>query len=224
MDGPGIRFVIFLQGCHLKCKYCHNRDTWDKNSGTEVLVDDLIPKILRYKNYILPSGGGVTITGGEPLLQAKPLLLLLKKLKELEIPTCIDTSGMIKITKNIEELISFTDLFLLDIKHIDDKKCQALVGHSNKLEFEFTKYLDQHNKKMWIRYVLIPGYTDHPKDLQKLKSFASKLKMVEKIELLPYHNMGKYKWENLEFPYELEETKNATDVDLEVAKNILGIH
>ena len=126
VDGPGIRFVLFLQGCHLECKYCHNRDTWDINGGEYKSLDDIFERIMHYKNYIFPNGG-VTITGGEPLLQAKFLIELFTKLKDKKFHTCIDTSGMVAITEDIKKVLSLTDLVLLDIKHIDDKKCKDLV-------------------------------------------------------------------------------------------------
>ena len=222
VDGPGIRFVLFLQGCHLQCKYCHNRDTWDMNGGSYKSLDDIYEKILKYKNYIFETGG-VTITGGEPLLQVHFLIELFKKLKAAGFHTCIDTSGMFAITKNIKELLTYTDLVLLDIKHIDDEKCKNLVGKSNKLELEFAKYLSDNNIKMWIRQVLVPGYTDDKDDLLKLKNFISTLKTVQKVELLPYHNLGRCKWEKLGITYPLEGVSPASDEDVEKAKNILGI-
>ena len=195
VDGPGIRFVLFLQGCHLECKYCHNRDTWDINGGEYKSVDDIVEKVKEYKNYIIPSGGGVTVTGGEPLLQVKFLIEFFERLKKEGINTCIDTSGMVALTEDIKEVLKMTDLVLLDIKHIDDEKCKDLVGKSNKLELEFAKYLSDNNIRMWIRQVLIPGYTDDEKDLIKLKEFINTLHTVEKVQVLPYHSMGKYKWE-----------------------------
>ena len=222
VDGPGIRFVLFLQGCHLQCKYCHNRDTWDINGGSYKSLDSIFEKIMNYKNYIYPNGG-VTITGGEPLLQVKFLIELFSKLKQENIHTCIDTSGMVALTENIKKVLSLTDLVLLDIKHIDDKKCKELVGKSNKLELNFAKYLSDNGIKMWIRQVLIPGYTDAPEDLLKLKDFLSTLKTVEKIELLPYHDMGKFKWKKLGLSYALENVPNATTEDVQKAKEILGI-
>lgn len=222
VDGPGIRFVIFLQGCHLECKYCHNRDTWDINSGKYESLDEIFTKVIRYKNYICPNGG-VTVTGGEPLLQVKFLVELFKKLKEENIHTCIDTSGMVTITDDIKELLSYTDLVLLDIKHIDDNKCRDLVGKSNKLELEFAKYLSDHNIKMWIRQVIVPGYTDNKEDLLKLKDFIDSLKTVEKVELLPYHNIGEFKWKKLGLKYPLEGIRQATNEDIKKAKEILGI-
>ena len=223
VDGPGIRFVLFLQGCHLQCKYCHNRDTWDLNGGEYKTLDEIFEKIKRYKNYIIPSGGGVTVTGGEPLLQVKFLIELFKKLKEEKITTCIDTSGMVSLAEDIKEVLKLTDLVLLDIKHIDNEKCKKLVGVSNKKELEFAKYLSENNIRMWIRQVLVPGYTDDEKDLLKLKKFISTLKTVEKIQILPYHSMGKFKWEKLGVKYELEGVRDATQADVDRAKKILEI-
>ena len=222
VDGPGIRFVLFLQGCPLQCKYCHNRDTWDINGGSYKSLDDIFNKIMRYKNYIYPNGG-ITVTGGEPLLQVKFLIELFSRLREENIHTCIDTSGMIELTDEIKQLLKLTDLVLLDIKHIDDKKCKELVGKSNKLELEFAKYLSDNNIKMWIRQVLIHGYTDDRNDLLKLKQFIKSLKTVEKIEILPYHDMGKYKWENYKDKYEFDNTAIPNDETIKKAKEILKI-
>lgn len=223
VDGPGIRFVLFLQGCHLECKYCHNRDTWDINGGEYKSVDDIVEKVKEYKNYIIPSGGGVTVTGGEPLLQVKFLIEFFERLKKEGINTCIDTSGMVALTEDIKEVLKMTDLVLLDIKHIDDEKCKDLVGKSNKLELEFAKYLSDNNIRMWIRQVLIPGYTDDEKDLIKLKEFINTLHTVEKVQVLPYHSMGKYKWEKLGLKYGLDGVREATTEEVEKAKKILEI-
>ena len=223
VDGPGIRYIIFLQGCHLRCKYCQNRDTWDINSGTLYNVSELLEKILKYKSYFIASGGGVTVSGGEPLLQADFIIELFKELKKHNISTAIDTSGTFKISEKIKELINLTDLFLLDIKCINDDICKDLTGVSNKLELEFAKYLSDNNKKMWIRQVLVPGITDKEEDLYKLKEFLATLKTVEKIDILPYHNLGQFKWTNLNLEYPLEETRTATNKDVKRAKEILGI-
>lgn len=222
VDGPGIRFVLFLQGCHLQCKYCHNRDTWDMNQGKYQSLEEIFTKIMRYKTYISPKGG-VTVTGGEPLLQVKFLIELFTRLKKEKIHTCIDTSGMVSLTEDIEKLLSLTDLVLLDIKHIDPLKCKELVGFSNKKELEFAHYLSDHSIPIWIRQVLIPGLTDSEIDLLKLKKFIHSLKTVEKVELLPYHSMGKFKWKNLGISYDLESIPDATEQDLQKAKKILGI-
>lgn len=222
VDGPGIRFVLFLQGCHLKCKYCHNRDTWDINGGEYKSLDDIFEKILKYKNYIQPSGG-VTITGGEPLLQVKFLIELFEKLKKENIHTCIDTSGMVTLTDDIKHLLSLTDLVLLDIKHINTEKSKELVGFNNEKELAFAKYLSDNGIHIWIRQVIVPGYTDNDEDLLKLKDFISTLKTVDKVELLPYHDMGKYKWKKLGLNYELENVRTANEDDIKRAKKILGL-
>ena len=223
VDGPGIRYVIFMQGCSLKCKYCQNRDTWDVNGGMEYTSDELIAKISRYKNYFTVSGGGVTVSGGEPLLQTPFLIEFFTKLKFLGIHTAIDTSGSFSITEDMKKLIDLTDLFLLDIKCINDEICKDLTGVSNKKELEFARYLSKNNKDIWIRQVLVPGYTDKEDDLKKLKEFISELNTVRKVEILPYHDLGKFKWSELGCKYELEGVPPATSQDVNRAKQILGI-
>ena len=220
VDGPGIRFVIFLQGCHLQCKYCHNRDTWDINGGSYKSLDEIFKKALRYRPYFENSHGGVTVTGGEPLLQVKFLKELFTKLKKEGIHTCIDTSGIVNLTEDIKEVLNLTDLVLLDIKHIDSEKCKELTGHSNERELEFARYLSKNGIPIWIRQVIVPGITDEEKDIKSLKEFVKELKTVEKVEFLPYHTAGKYKWEKLGKKYELENIRNATKEDIERVKNI----
>ena len=220
VDGPGIRFVVFMQGCHLKCKYCQNRDTWDINTGNSYSVKEVVEKILRYKNYILASNGGVTLSGGEPLLQQDFVIALFRELKKQNISTCLDTSGMFSITDKIKQIVDLTDIFLLDIKCINDETCKWLTGSSNKLELEFAKYINNKNKRIWIRQVLVPGITDKEEDLLKLKEFLKTIN-VEKFEFLPYHDLGKYKWEKLGVPYELEDVRVANDEDVEKAKKII---
>ena len=222
VDGPGIRFVVFMQGCHLKCKYCQNRDTWDINSGEQYTVKQVVEKIMRYKNYIVASNGGVTLSGGEPLLQQDFVISLFQELKKQNISTCLDTSGMFTITDKIKQIVDLTDIFLLDIKSINDETCKWLTGFSNKLELEFAKYINEKNKRIWIRQVLVPGITDKKKDLLKLKDFLKTIN-VEKFEFLPYHDLGKYKWEKLGLPYELEDVRVASNKDVERAKKIMGI-
>lgn len=223
VDGPGIRFVIFMQGCHLRCKYCHNRDTWNTCGGTIITLNELLEKIKKYIPYFETSNGGVTVSGGEPLLQMDFLISLFKELKKLRIHTAIDTSGMFDVTDRMKELIDLTDLFLLDIKHINSDKCMDLVGFSNEKELAFARYLSDINKPMWIRQVLIPSITDDEDDLIELRNFIKSLNNVEKVDLLKYHSMGKFKWENLGLKYELSNIPDATDSDLERAKKILGL-
>ena len=221
VDGPGIRFILFMQGCSLRCKFCHNRDTWDCKTGTEYSIDDIYNKIIRYKNYFTVSNGGVTISGGEPLLQPDFLIELLKKLKKSGISTAIDTSGMVDITEKIKKIIDLTDLFLVDIKSINDEICKNLVGHSNKKELEFIKYLNSIGKEIWIRQVIVPGITDKEKDLYKLRDFINSIENITKVDLLPYHDLGKYKWLELGEKYPLEDIRPANSKDVNRVKKIL---
>lgn len=221
VDGPGIRFIIFMQGCSLRCKFCHNRDTWDCKSGKAYSVDEIFEKIIRYKNYFIASNGGVTVSGGEPLLQYEFIIELFKKLKNANISTAIDTSGMVDITNKIKELIDLTDLFLVDIKSINDEICKDLVGHSNIKELEFIKYLDSIGKEIWIRQVIVPGITDKEEDLYKLRDFINSVEHITKVDLLPYHDLGKYKWIELGEVYPLENVRTADSNDIERVKKIL---
>ena len=223
VDGPGIRFVIFMQGCSLKCKYCHNRDTWSFDSGKLVTIQELVKEILKYKSYMDSSGGGVTVSGGEPLLQTDFICALFRELKKYNIHTAIDTAGSLPISYEIKELLKYTDLVLLDIKHINNEKCINLTGAPNKHTLEFAKYLNNLNIPVWIRQVLVPGYTDDKFDLIELKKFINSLTNVEKVELLPYHNLGKFKWEELGDVYELNDIQPPTQNEIEKAKQILEI-
>ncbi len=221
LDGPGIRFVLFMQGCILKCKYCHNRDTWDARLGKQVSADEIVKKVLRCKPFMDASGGGITVSGGEALLQAEFVHELFTKLHKYNIHTCLDTSGNVEITPEIEELLKETDLVLLDIKHINDKKCRELVGLSNKNELAFARYLDEHNIPVWIRQVLVPGFTDDEEDLKELKRFINTLNNVQKFEFLLYHDLGKYKWIDLGKEYPLEGVRTANNDDLEKALKVM---
>lgn len=223
VDGPGIRFVIFMQGCCLKCKYCHNRDTWSFSSGKLATLQELVKEILKYKSYMDSSGGGVTVSGGEPLLQTDFICALFRELKKYNIHTAIDTAGSIPLSYEIKELLKYTDLVLLDIKHINNEKCINLTGAPNKHTLEFAKYLNNLNIPVWIRQVLVPGYTDDKFDLLELKKFINSLTNIEKVELLPYHNLGKFKWEELGDIYELDNVEPATQEDIDRAKQILEI-
>ena len=223
VDGPGIRFVLFLQGCHLKCLYCHNKDSCSVGTGQNMKLSEIVEKIDRYKEYIIKSNGGVTVSGGEPLLQPEFVAEFFKCLKIKGYHTALDTSGAFPISNKINEVLKYTDLVLLDIKHIDNEKCIKLTGKTNTYTLEFAKYLSDNNIKMWIRQVLIPGYTDDEKDLLKLKEFLGTLKTLEKVQILKYHNLGKHKWEKMGLKYELEGVREATIEDEERAKKILEI-
>ncbi|MDI3311295.1 MAG: pyruvate formate-lyase-activating protein [Thermoanaerobacterium sp.] len=203
VDGPGIRYVVFMQGCPLRCAYCHNPDTWDYNGGKEVSTDEIFNDAKRYISYMKVSGGGVTLTGGEPTLQPEFCKDLFKKLKASDIHTALDTSGYVDIDK-VKELVKYTDLFLLDIKHIDDEGHKKLTGVSNRKTLKFAKYLSDEGKKMWIRHVIVPGITDDMEEIKRLADFVSSLKNVDRVEILPYHKMGVYKYEVLGIPYSLK--------------------
>lgn len=222
VDGPGIRFVIFMQGCPLQCKFCHNRDTWQPGIGKNYTVDEIVKKVLRSKPYFETTHGGVTVSGGEPLLQTPFLIELFKKLKKYNIHTVLDSAGSIPINNSIKELLSYTDLVLLDIKHIDSKKCIDLTGMSNENTLNFAKYLNDNNIPMWINQVIVPGITDDSEDLKHEKEFLNKFSNIEKIQFLPYHSLGKYKWEELNLKYPLEGIREATQEDIENAEKIFN--
>jgi len=222
VDGPGVRFVVFMQGCHLQCKYCHNRDTWDVCGGKVYRVHEVMDKIELYENYFLPSGG-VTLSGGEPLLQAHFVLEIVKECKKRGYHVAIDTSGIVALSDTVQEIINLADLFLLDIKSIREETCLWLSGVSNEKEMAFARYLDAHQKPMWIRQVLVPGITDTKEDLLALRAFLSSLSCVEKVEILPYHDLGKYKWKKLGVEYPLEGTPLPSEEDVLRAKKLLGL-
>ncbi|MDP4146011.1 MAG: pyruvate formate-lyase-activating protein [Bacillota bacterium] len=202
VDGPGIRTIVFLQGCALRCSYCHNPDTWNCHEGTEIDSEELLKKIIRFKPYFEKSGGGVTFSGGEPLMQPEFLLEMLKLCKKSGIHTVIDTAGY--GTGNYDEILKYTDLVLLDIKHIDNEKHKKLTGKDRIGSDEFIKALKANNTKVWIRHVVVPGITDSEEHIVKLAKFIKGLNNIEKIELLPYHSLGVEKYKKLNLPYKLE--------------------
>ncbi|MBS4534592.1 pyruvate formate lyase-activating protein [Clostridium sp. D2Q-14] len=219
VDGPGIRFVIFTQGCPLRCQYCHNPDTWKTNEGNRITVDELIAKIKKYKSYMKFSAGGVTLTGGEPLLQPEFAKELFKKCKEENIHTTIDTSGFISLEK-ITDVLEYTDLVLLDIKSFNPTLYKDLTGVSNNPTIKLAKYLSDINKLTWIRHVIVPNLTDKEEDLIALAEFLSSLNNIEKVELLPFHKMGEYKWEELGYKYKLKNTSTPSEETMEMAVKI----
>lgn len=223
VDGPGIRFILFLQGCPLKCKYCHNRDTWNFNGGTVRSLTDILEEIKRYQPYFNTSHGGVTVSGGEPLFQAKFVTKLFKELRKLGIHTALDTAGSLPINEEIKELLFNTDLVLLDIKHINDAKAKDLTSLSNQNNLNFARFLDENHIPVWIRQVLVPGYTDDEQDLKDLKKFIDSLSNVGKVELLPYHKLGEFKWKDLGEEYPLDHVEPPTEEQIQKAKKILEI-
>lgn len=221
LDGPGIRVVIFLQGCPLRCKYCHNRDSWNKNGGKIYATDQLINEVIKYKSYIDASNGGLTVSGGEATMQPEFLNELFEKAKELNIHTCLDTSGFVDI-RTIKPILNNTDLVILDIKHMDDEKCKSLTGVTNKKTLDLARYLSDINKPVWIRHVLVPGITDDVSHLKSLSKFVNSLNNVEKFEFLPYHTLGVFKWERMGIPYELINVREATQEDINRAMIIFN--
>ena len=222
-DGPGLRFVLFLQGCSLRCKYCHNPDTWAAcNAERTATAEDIANEIIRYKNYF-GKKGGVTVSGGEPLLQLDFLTELFKILKQNGIHTAIDTSGAPynEYDPRYKELLALTDLVILYIKHIDDLKCRELTGSGNFATKKFAKTLSDNGVAMWIRQVLVPGLTDDENDLKRTREWINKLKTVERVEVLPYHTLGKPKYEKLGLSYPLGDTPIPTREQIDKAKAIL---
>lgn len=221
-DGPGVRFIVFMQGCRMRCRYCHNPDTWKMDGGDEVTADEILKRALRFKPY-WGKDGGITISGGEPLLQIDFVIELFKKAKELGINTCIDTAGN-PFTKEkpffskFEELMKYTDLLLLDLKEINPARHKDLTGFDNSNIIEMAKYLSEINKPVWIRHVLVPEHSDFDEDLDALGDFIDTLSNVDRVEILPYHTLGKFKWENLGIPYTLESISPPSAERIENAK------
>lgn len=218
VDGPGIRYVIFTQGCPLRCKYCHNCDTWKREDAKFMETpEETFLEICRYKNFI--KSGGVTVTGGDPLTQPEYVKELLKLCKKEGIHTAIDTSGYL-FNEKVKEAIEYADLILLDIKSIDPVQYKELTGVELEPTLKFADYLDSIGKKMWIRHVVVPGITDNDELLNKLADYLTKFKNLEKVEILPYHSLGEYKWKKMGMEYPLkdvpqlsaERTKNAKEI------------
>ncbi|MEF9990959.1 MAG: pyruvate formate-lyase-activating protein [Romboutsia sp.] len=220
VDGPGIRYILFMQGCPLRCKYCHNRDTWDTKGGKEYTTDEIINQALKYSSYMKFSGGGITASGGESTLQPEFLTELFAKAKKNNIHTCLDTSGFVNLD-TADPILDNTDLVLLDLKHMVEEKSIELTGIGIEKSLRLAKHLDERNIPVWIRHVLVPGVTDDVENLEKLAEFVSTLNNVDRFELLPYHTMGVHKWESMGVNYELNDVENATDEDIIKAIKIM---
>ena len=220
VDGPGIRFVVFLQGCPLRCRFCHNPDTWEVHKGTEYTSDQLYEEILKYKSYMDFSGGGVTFTGGEPLLQAEFILEVVKKLKSQGINIAIDTSGFIW-NDAVQEVLRYTDLVLLDIKNYDPIVYKEVTGVPLDPTLKLLDYLRENKIEAWIRYVLVPGLTDNLDSVRKLSDHLDQYPNVTRIELLPFHKMGEYKWKEMGLDYTLTDTKEPDKELISQAREIL---
>ena len=225
VDGPGVRYVIFLSGCAMRCQFCHNPDTWNMQAGTPYTADELLEKALRYRSY-WGSKGGITVIGGEPLLQIDFLLELFTKAKEKGVHTTLDTCGN-PFTREepffskFEKLMEVTDLVMLDIKHMDEEQHVLLTGQKNDNILDMAKYLSDTGKSMWIRHVLVPERSDRDDYLWKLHDFIEKLDHVERVEVLPYHTLGVYKWKELGIPYGLEGIEPPPQERIQNANEIL---
>lgn len=230
VDGPGVRYVLFLQGCNMRCKYCHNPETWSFDDAKfTVSAKDAFNKAYKYKNYWKKNGkpnGGITVSGGEPLLQIDFVTEFFKFAKEKGVHTTLDSSGSAftreePFFSKFNELLKYTDLVMLDIKHIDDEEHKKLTGHTNKNILDCARYLSEQGIPMWIRHVLVPGITDNDEYLKKTREFIDTLDTVMKVEVLPYHTLGEYKWKELGIPYKLEGVEPPTEERIQNAKKIL---
>lgn len=224
VDGPGLRFVVFLEGCPMRCLYCHNPDTWVPGAGEVHSASALIARMMR--NIEFYRSGGITATGGEPLMQLDFLIELFELAKKNRIHTCLDTSGVTfhetpAYLEKIDRLLAVTDLVMLDLKHMDDTVHRTLTGHGNKNILAFARYLQKKGVKMRVRHVIIPGYTDGEEELAALGRFLKDFDNLEKVEALPYHTLGKAKYENLGIPYPLGDTPALTSKDAKAALAII---
>ncbi|WP_117161830.1 pyruvate formate-lyase-activating protein [Paraliobacillus sp. X-1268] len=227
VDGPGLRYVIFTQGCLLRCKFCHNPDTWKMGQGKEMEVAEMVKDIKDYLPFFQSTNGGVTVSGGEPLLQLEFLIELFTELKKMGVHTTIDSSAGCfsrspRFMKNLDKLLEVTDLVLLDLKHIDPIEHKELTGMSNEHIIDMARYLDERNIPIWVRHVLVPGISDKDEYLQQLSDFIATLRNVEQIDVLPYHKLGVYKWETLGIKYPLEGVEPPTEDRVKNAEDILN--
>ena len=226
-DGPGVRYIVFLKGCAMRCKYCHNPDTLAGQGEDWQTPEEVLNKALRYKNY-WKKNGGITVSGGEALLQIDFVTELFRLAKEKGVNTCLDTSGN-PFTRQepffgkFRKLMEVTDLFMLDIKHMDPAGHRKLTGCDNANILDMARFLSDSGKAMWIRHVLVPGITDDEEQLTSLRKFIDTLKTVERVEILPYHTLGVFKWKELGIPYQLEGVEPPTEEQVKRAKELLGI-
>ena len=206
VDGPGVRLVVFMQGCPMRCQYCHNPDTWEYKENQKVTVDEILQKYESIKEFL--KNGGITVTGGEPLSQIEFVTELFKKAKEKNIHTALDTSGVLfnrNNTTKLDELLKYTDIVMLDLKHFDNDKHKKLTGFSNENILDFAKYLSEKNIQTWIRHVVVPTITDTEESLKDIGKFIAGLKSLKALDVLPYHNMAIPKYENLGIDYPLKD-------------------
>lgn len=225
VDGPGVRYVVFVKGCPMRCKYCHNPDTWEMAGGEKKTVEEIMDDYEKYKPFL--HGGGITVTGGEPLMQIDFLIELFEEAKRRNVHTCLDTSGVMfrrdkpEILTKYERLMKVTDLIMLDIKHIDSEEHKKLTGQPCDNIFDFLKFIDEQEKEIWIRHVLVPGITLIPEYLERLGTFIAQFKHIKALDVLPYHDMGKTKYEQMGIDYVLKDVKPATQEEAIKARGII---
>lgn len=217
-DGPGIRLVVFAQGCQFRCLYCQNPDSLDVKGGILVEIQELVKRAIRQKNYF-GAEGGVTVSGGEPLLQRSKVTTFFKRLHEQGINTCLDSNGRLN-TPEVHELLEHTDLLLLDVKHINDDWHRRLTGLSNKNTLELAAYREASGKRMWLRYVLVPGWTDQKQYIEQWGQYFSSYKTVERVEIIQFHQLGMHKWELMNIEYPLKNSPVPSRESQELTKNI----
>ncbi len=220
VDGPGVRYVVFMQGCPLRCLYCHNPDTWTPKEGKEIEATALANKIIDYKNF---NKGGVTFSGGEPLMQHEFLGDVIPLLKNEDLHVAIDTSGIMPI-KQTQHIFDIVDLVLLDIKDVDPEDCKILTGSSNQGAFAVLDYCESIGRDVWIRHVLVPGYTLDYDKIDRMGEILSKYTCIKKVEVLPFHKMGENKWDEVDFEYKLSKTESPSKAEVTKTKEILINH
>ena len=218
-EGPGIRLVIFLQGCNIRCLYCHNPDLFDLKNGKEMSTEEIIEIIERQKEYF-GKDGGITVSGGEPTLQSADIYKLFKKVRKMGIHTALDTNGTI-VSDEVKKLYEETDLLILDVKHIDEGWHKKLTGASNKNVLEMAKYREDSGKPMWLRYVLVPGWNDSEEFLNQWGEHFKDYKHIERVEVLPYHTLGVYKYKEMGMKYKFKDIPSPTPKIISRAENIL---
>ncbi len=218
LDGPGLRYALFLQGCKMRCLYCHNPDSWSTYRGEEKSVDSVIHDVLSYRSFL--KNGGLTISGGEPLLQIEFTLSLIKEAKRHEIHTALDTAGSVPLEFS-KPILDEVDMVLLDIKSVNKEQHIILTCQSNDNTIDTLNYLESIHKRVWIRHVLVPGITQNDEDLHSLASFLSSYSCIEAVDLLPFHQLGAYKYKELHIPYVLKDTSETKIADLHHAQDIL---
>jgi pyruvate formate lyase activating enzyme len=218
VDGPGVRYIVFLQGCALRCKYCHNPDSWQLSCGQDADSEKIVQDMLTYRSFI--RSGGITISGGEPLLQPEFTLDIIKRARYFGLHTALDSAGSVPL-EHSKKVLDEVDMVLLDIKSIDDRVCWSLTGRSNMETLGTLDYLEEIGKRVWLRHVLVPGWTLDRAQLERLADYLSGYGCVELVELLPFHKMGEFKWKEMGLQYSLLGTPEPSDEEIGMAKEVM---